>query len=466
MSDNKYTKLLKNTSIMGVGAFLSKVLVFLLLPLYSTVMSTADYGVADIVAQSSNLLMPIITLGICSAVFRFACDKKADHESIFTVGFIILLGSMVAFAALIPLLKKVYVLDEYMLLFALYVFMFGLHTLCGQYIRGIGKVKEFAVKGVLCTVFTLVLNILLLLVFRLGVTGYLAANILADFFTVLYMFRVGNLVDAFQIKKFSFGLLFEMLKYCIPLVPATVFWWITNMSDRYIVLYMIDESASGIYAMSYKIPNIVTMLTGIFADAWQMSLIEENNQGSVSKFLTKIFEGYKSILFIVGSGIILFVKVITGILIRNDFYVAWKYTTLLVVATICMSMVNFISVIFHVKKKSINSLICATCGAGINIICNIVLIKAYGAIGAAVATVISYVVVYVIATRFSLKYVKYKVFFTKTMVNIGLLTAQSVIMIFVPGVVSYILSSLIFCAVLAINLPVFIYSAKTMIKKQ
>ncbi len=461
---SKYTKLLKNTSIMGVGAFLSKVLVFLLLPLYSSVMSTADYGVADIVAQSSNLLMPIITLGICAAVFRFACDKKADHKAVFTVGFILLLFSMVLFAALIPLFKKVYVLDEYLLLFALYVFMFGLHTLCGQYLRGVGKVKEFAVKGVICTVFTLLLNILLLLVFNLGVTGYLVANILADFFTVVYMFRVGNLVDAFDVKKFSFGLLLEMLKYSLPLVPTTVCWWITNMSDRYIVLYMIDESASGIYAMSYKIPNIVTMITGIFADAWQMSLIDESNQGSVSKFLTKIFESYKAVLFIVGSGIILFVKVITGILIRNDFYVAWKYTTLLVVATICMSMVNFITVIFHVKKKSVNSLICATVGACVNILGNIVLIKAYGAVGAAVATVISYVIVYVVATNLSLKYVKYNVFFTKTMVNIGLLTVQSIIMMLVPGVAAYIISTIIFIAVLALNLPVFLYSAKSIIK--
>ncbi len=463
---NKYTKLLKNTSIMGVGAFLSKILVFLLLPLYSSVMSTADYGVADIVAQSSNLLMPIVTLGICTAVFRFACGKKSDHEAVFTVGFIILLFGMVIFTALIPLFKKVYILDEYMLLFGLYVFMYGLHTLCGQYLRGIDKVKEFAVKGVLCTVFTLVFNILLLLVFPLGVTGYLVANILADFFTVLYMFRVGNLIDAFQIKKFSFGLLFEMLRYSLPLVPTTIFWWITNMSDRYVVLYMIDESASGIYAMSYKIPNIITMLTGIFADAWQMSLIEENNQGSVSKFLTKIFESYKAVLFIAGSGIILFVKVITGILIRNDFYVAWKYTTLLVVATVCMSMVNFISVIFHVKKKSVNSLICSTCGASINIICNMLFIKAYGAIGAAVATVLSYVVVYIIATNLSLKYVKYNVFFTKTMVNIALLTVQSIVMVFVPGIASYIISAVIFGAVLVLNFPVFLYFVKTVLLKK
>ena len=189
---NKYTKLLKNTSILGMGAFLSKVLVFLLLPLYSSVMTTSDYGIADIVAQSANLLQPLITLGICNAVFRFCYDDKDNQDAVFTIGFSTLIAGMGIFALCIPLLKKIYILDDYMLLLALYVFMYGMHTICAQFLRGRGLVKMYAVKGVLCTVFTLVFNILLLVVFRLGVTGYLVANILADFFTVLYMFKASR----------------------------------------------------------------------------------------------------------------------------------------------------------------------------------------------------------------------------------------------------------------------------------
>ena len=158
---NKYAKLLKNTSILGIGAFLSKVLVFLLLPLYSSVMSTADYGIADIVAQSANLLQPLITLGICNAVFRFSYDDKDNQEAVFTIGFSTLVVGMVFFAVLIPVLRLVYVLDEYMLLLALYVFMYGMHTICAQFLRGRGQIKIYAVKGVVCTVLTLVLNILL-----------------------------------------------------------------------------------------------------------------------------------------------------------------------------------------------------------------------------------------------------------------------------------------------------------------
>ena len=462
---NKYTKLLKNTSILGMGAFLSKVLVFLLLPLYSSVMTTSDYGTADIVAQSANLLQPLITLGICNAVFRFCYDDKDNQDAVFTIGFSTLIAGMGIFALCIPLLKKIYILDDYMLLLALYVFMYGMHTICAQFLRGRGLVKTYAVKGVLCTVFTLVFNILLLVVFRLGVTGYLVANILADFFTVLYMFKAADLVDAIQIKKYSPRLAVNMLKYSIPLIPTTVFWWITNISDRYVILYMVDESASGIYAMGYKIPNIVIMLTGVFIEAWQMSLVEEDNKGSMGKFFTKVFEGYKSVMFIAASGLILFVKVITKILIKNDFYEAWQYTPFLIVATVCSGLVTFVSVIFLVKKKSVNSLICSSASAIINILLNIILIKSYGVMGAAVATMISYIAVYFLASYRSQLYVKYKPYHARTAVNIALVILQSIAMVYF-GKASYVISAILFLVIVLFNFQMVIYTVKTFLGKR
>ncbi len=462
---NKYTKLLKNTSILGMGAFLSKVLVFLLLPLYSSVMTTSDYGTADIVAQSANLLQPLITLGICNAVFRFCYDDKDNQDAVFTIGFSTLIAGMGIFALCIPLLKKIYILDDYMLLLALYVFMYGMHTICAQFLRGRGLVKTYAVKGVLCTVFTLVFNILLLVVFRLGVTGYLVANILADFFTVLYMFKAADLVDAIQIKKYSPRLAVNMLKYSIPLIPTTVFWWITNISDRYVILYMVDEAASGVYAMGYKIPNIVIMLTGVFIEAWQMSLVEEDNKGSMGKFFTKVFEGYKSVMFIAASGLILFVKVITKILIKNDFYEAWQYTPFLIVATVCSGLVTFVSVIFLVKKKSVNSLICSSASAIINILLNIILIKAYGVMGAAVATMISYIAVYFLASYRSQLYVKYKPYHARTAVNIALVILQSIAMVYF-GKASYVISAILFVVIVLFNFQMVMYTVKTFLGKR
>ncbi len=462
---NQYKKLAANSTIMAIGTFSSKVLVFLLLPLYSSVMSTAEYGVADIVAQSANLLYPLVTMGICNSVFRFSYGNKKDEKAVFTTGVLTLLFGIVIYLLLVLcVLRFISVLSEYLLLLGLYVFMFGMNQVCSQYIRGKGLVRVYAFKGIVCTAATLVFNILLLLVFRLGIVGYLLANILADYVTVIYMFARCRLINDFEVGMLRKELIRDMLNYARPLIPSTIFWWITNISDRYLVLYMIDEAAEGVYAMSYKIPNLMVTLTGIFNDAWQMSLIEESKSGHMGKFFSKVFESFKSIMFVAASFLILFVKVITKILIRNDFYESWKYMPYLIIATACSGIVTFVAVIYVVKKETKNSLICAATSALTNIVLNLILIKPFGVFGAAIATMISYIVTYFLTTYLSLKYVRYKTYIGTTMLNLALLTVQSLIMISQMRF-HYILSALILVIIIVLNFKKMYYSVKQVLKK-
>ncbi len=92
-----------------------------------------------------------------------------------------------------------------------------------------------------------------------------------------------------------------MIKYSIPLIPATIFWWITNVSNRFIVAYVLGSEANGIYAVSYKIPTIIVLISNIFMDAWQMSAVTEENRLSRQKFFSKVFNIYQSILFLSAS---------------------------------------------------------------------------------------------------------------------------------------------------------------------
>lgn len=462
---NQYKKLAANSTIMAIGTFSSKVLVFLLLPLYSSVMSTSEYGIADIVAQSANLLYPLVTMGICNSVFRFSYGNKKDEKAVFTTGILTLLFGIVIYLLLVLcVLRFITVLAEYLLLLGLYVFMYGANQICSQYVRGKGLVRIYAFKGMVCTASTLIFNILLLLVFKLGVVGYLLANILADYVTVIYMFIRCKLIDDFDMSVLRKGLVRDMLNYARPLIPSTVFWWITNISDRYLVLYILGDAAEGVYAMSYKIPNLMVTLTGIFNDAWQMSLIEESKSGHMGKFFSKVFESFKSIMFVAASGLILFVKVITRILIKNAFYDSWRYMPYLIIATACSGIVTFVSVIYLVKKESKNSLICAASSAIVNVILNLIFIKPFGVFGVAAATMLSYLITYFITTYRSLKYVRYRTHIGRTLFNVLLLVIQSVIMIYeIP--LHYLFSALIFCFIFAINIKRMYYSVKRIIRK-
>ena len=73
---DKRKKLILNTFILGIGVFASKLLVFLMMPLYTGILSPAEYSAADLISQTANLLMPLACIGITDGVFRFAMDRK------------------------------------------------------------------------------------------------------------------------------------------------------------------------------------------------------------------------------------------------------------------------------------------------------------------------------------------------------------------------------------------------------
>ena len=191
---NRYKKLFSNTLIFGIGTFASKLLVFLLMPIYTAVLSEGEFGIADIVVQTANLLIPLVSIGITSAIIRFGLDAAVDKSSVFTVSSTVLLsgfgaGALIAFAAYLIFPS----IGQYIGLVGLYVITSCVHSLCSQFVRSIERVKLFAVNGVLCTTITVLANLLFLLVFKMGVTGYILATVVADLSCACFLFFYARL---------------------------------------------------------------------------------------------------------------------------------------------------------------------------------------------------------------------------------------------------------------------------------
>ena len=83
---NKYKTLISNTALISLGTIGSKLLVFFMVRFYTGYLTTAEFGTADIITQTCNLLLPIISLGISNGVFRFAIDSNHDKKSVFSSG--------------------------------------------------------------------------------------------------------------------------------------------------------------------------------------------------------------------------------------------------------------------------------------------------------------------------------------------------------------------------------------------
>lgn len=238
------------------------------------------------------------------------------------------------------------------------------------------------------------------------------------------------------------------------------------MSDRFMISYMVNEGANGIYAMAYKVPNLMIVVTGIFVDAWQMSLVnEENNGRKWGGFFTHIFDGFKSVMFVGSALIVLFARLIAALLFKNEFYEAWRFMPFLVIACAFEGMVSFIAVIYIVKKKSVDALICAGIGAGVNLVLNFILIKTMAAMGAAIATMVSYIAVFFVTTYISRGLVRYKIKLPVLALNCGLVLLQSVLTVTEVNY-SIVFSIIITLVIIGINIKSVYGTVKDLLSRR
>ena len=150
-SNNKYKTLVSNTMLISLGTFGSKLLVFFMVRFYTSCLTPADYGTADLITQTANLLFPLISLGITDGVFRFAVDHTEQRRNIFSVGVYTILAGAVLLVAILPLLGLFPQFDGFLWLIALYTMCSCFHSLCAQFVRAEGHTALFAVQGMINT---------------------------------------------------------------------------------------------------------------------------------------------------------------------------------------------------------------------------------------------------------------------------------------------------------------------------
>ncbi len=477
MSEGKYKKLVSNTAIYGIGTFASKILVFLLTRLYTECLTPGEYGTADLITNAANLLIPLAAAGVCDGIFRFALDANENKNKVFSTGCSLIVLSSLIFLALSAFALAMGIFTDYLWLVVLYVIMSNFHSACALYIRALDKTKLYAVQGILNTVLTISFNILFLVIlpensFFNGVNGYVLSVVIADFLMGAFLMLYARLYRDLNIKSFDRSLAKQMLKYSLPLVPTTIFWWITNVSDRFMVTYFCNDGqiVNGIYTAAYKIPTLLILITGVFSEAWQFSAVKESNEKERSEFYTKVFGYFRSIIFIVGAFVIAFSRVIAMILYAEEYYVAWNYIPVLVGSSIFSSFVTFLSSVYMVKKKSVKSFLTSMVGALINITLNFILIPEsltlfgitvplanWGAQGAAVATLISYLAVFVIRAIDSGKLLKFDLGVFNLSINVLLLGVQAMLMLFADNMIVLIAGQVLcVAAVLAVNAKTFL----------
>lgn len=447
-SRNKY--LFKNTIIFSIGNFGTKIITFLLVPLYTNVLTTSEYGTVDLMTVLTTVLVPIITMNISEAVMRFSMDKETNKENILNIAGVTIIISTVISLLLIPLFKAFETTSEYAVLLSLYILTYGASTIFLFYIRGIENLVEYSIMSIIQTAIIAILNIIFLVKLKMGINGYILSYTIAYSVTLLLCLLKNNIkinLHRFYIDKI---LLKKMLKYSVLLIPNSLMWWIMNSLDRVMVSSMISVSANGIYAVSYKIPSILITISNIFNQAWMYSAVREKDSEDKSEYTTNVFNALSVCIITVTIFLLLILKPFLKLYVDKNYYDAWKYVSPLLVGSVFLTLSSFIANEYTAHKDSKGFLFSSTVGAIGNLVLNYLLIPRIGILGAAIATCISYIMVYIYRVFDTKKYIRIKYLSNKNILNILILLIGSFI-VYINGIVSYIILTILLAIFICVN---------------
>lgn len=478
---SSYRKLFSNTLTFAIGSFSSKILVILLIPIYTNALSKAEGGITDVLTQIANWAIPIASVTIAEAVIRFGLDKAYDKKAVFTIGNVVCLGGLGVFGVLMFIFTIAGVAKNYLgtygIILYLYIFMSSMKTLYSTYVRALEKVKLFAVNGIITTLFTLLFNVLFYMVFPkdyafFGIGGvfaspvakYLLAVLLSDFISIIFLIFTAKLWKHFDRASWNRDLLRTMLQYSVPLIPAQLLWLITNSSDTFMTTYIMGENYNGVLSAAYKIPNIVATVYLMFGQAWNMSAITENDSKDRDQFYEKVFDFNQSLIYILAGGCLLIIQPLTNILIGAEFHDSIRYSPILIYSTVFSCFTTFMGSIYIATKKSKRSLFTSFISGAVNVGVNLLLIPRIGLYGPAISTVVAYLAVFVARVFDSRKLIPFRIDWRKLVFNNIILVAMTLINTALPDFLKEIDASdlLIALSLMTLYAIVFVYNAKSL----
>ena len=399
-------ELVKNTIIISIGKFSTKLVNFFLLPLYTAILLPSEKGDVDLLNRISLFLMPIITLQMDEALFRFLIDAKSsnDKKNIFSQLVIFSLISSLLWSGLIFVFGNLlhYQYTTWLIIYSMASFVY---TVVDGFLRGEGKLKMYSILAFANSTINILLNIVFLVLLKTGLEGMFLSYIIATFLTGIFgLFYV----KAYKYVSFKLDkkLIKEMFRYALPLVPTCISWSVIALTDSLMITTHLGSAMNGIYSTSNTFPTILNTVYSFFNISWRESASKMVNKKEKDEFYCSVYITIKRILIGVCLLIIGFLPFVFQILVNKNYNDSYTYIPLMIICVYFSSLSSFSSGIFSAYKDT--KILASTTYiiAIINLIIDFLLIDKIGLFAPILGTLISYVVVCIYRNYKLRKYVK------------------------------------------------------------
>lgn len=403
--------LAKNTAILAFGKICTQFISFFLLPLYTSILATEEYGIFDLLVTYSTLLLPLVNWQFDQGLFRFMLDKRGNKEEQAKL-FSVVIGSGIAQSIVFTILffiVKPFLTIEYSTFLLLYVVLHVFTAILLQFVRGLGYSSKYAIASFISAVSTVVLNVVTLAVLKWGLVGLFAATLVSQGLTIIYLILTSKCWQYFSFKYLNKSTFKDIRNYSLPLIPNNLAWWVVNASDRAVISHMINLSANGIFTVASKFSNIFIQFYNIVNLSWTETVSLHINDEDRDSFLTETITTFYKLFSSACFGVVALMPFVFPYMINSKYADGYNQVIILMYAMLFRVLVGLYSCVYVAKKESKKIAYTSMAAAVINLIVDLLLIKKIGLYAASLSSLIAFLIMFIIRYIDITKTIKMKI---------------------------------------------------------
>ncbi len=465
---NKLKELTKDTAIYGISTMVGRFLNFILVPFFTNIFDPNQYGYVMILYAYIALFNIVYVYGLDSAYLKYAAFKEiGDEKDNFSTPYLSIFFTSIIFSSAIILLRyqignAINLPPEYnyLIIFATLIIFFDSNSsIPFLKLRLERKAVHFSTLKVLNILINLLSNFILILKLRMGIEAIFISNLIASAMTLIFL--LPTIVRTFK-PKINLLLYKRLLRFGLPYLPAGLAVMMVQVIDVPILESLTDVDTVGIYKANYKLGIFMMLFVSMFQYAWQPFFLNNAKEENAKEIFSKVLTYFT----IVGSTLVVALSLLIGELVKINFagfyLLGEKYWSGIPIVPIILLgyFFNGLYVVFsagiYIEEKSIFAPIVTGLGAFVNVVVNFALIPSLNIIGAALATLASYLVMaagyYIVTQKYYHIHYEYskiiKMFFAMIVIGFilysSLLNAENGLMIKILLLASYVIFIFIF----------------------
>lgn len=448
---NRLKNFFKTSVVYFIGNVFTRMISFLLLPLYTNKIEPQDYGEYGLVMTILQLIIPLVYLSIWDGTFRsaFEIDVKEKRHAIINNGTVVLVVSTIIFIILSLLFGKIFRIHniEYIIPTGI---MMAVQYFYSCNVRALEDTRFFILSGCINSLIMISSNTILIGRFNRGIEVVYLSYIVGTVVQVIILEIKDKLISSFRVNDIKKEIIINCSKFSIPVAINVIILWFLLGFTQYIISSKLGTYYNGQFNVVNKFSAIVTLLINVIQFAWyEMAYDLSNDKEEATKYYTRMLNYMVHALYFIYPFIIFAVKMIYPFFIGKKYQESLILLPALILGTIFSSYSGFVGTIF-MSYKTTSKLVVSIVVAGIfNVVMTYLTIDDYGIIGA--------VIIFCIANFLNVM-IRVMQLIRSTEIRISINLIQIMITI-LSTIIFYLLdfSGLIITAVLLLGFIVFIY---------